>query len=354
MELSTTLPVSTPLRAVGATVGRIEALGFDAVHVPETVHDSLAVALLAVEHSTNLIVRTSMTLAFPRSPMVVAYAAWDLAALSGGRFQLGLATQVRGNIVGRYSVPWSDPAGRLGDYLTSLRAIFAAFTDGGPLRYDGPHYRFDRLQPYFNPGPIDVPAPQLWIGGVNEAVCRTGGRLADGFVTHATNSHPRFLRERLFPALAEGAAAAGRTDGGPRLVVVPRCVTARDEEQLLTTREVIRRELAFLYSTRAYHPTLELLGHREVGPALAELVRRQRWDDLPQELPDELLAELIPQALHDDLPTVLAEWYGGLADGLNLSLPAVTENDEQHDSELRRLVERLRSIPSRSSAPQSQ
>lgn len=351
MEITTTLPVDTPLRAVGETVRRIEALGFDTVHVPETVHDSLAVALLALEHSTRLTVRTSMTVAFPRSPMVVAYAAWDLASFSAGRFQLGLATQVRGNIVGRFSVPWSDPGGRLGDYLSSLRDIFAAFATGGLLDHDGPHYRFDRLQPYFNPGPIDVPPPQLWTGGVNAEVCRAAGRFADGFVTHATNSHPRFLRERLFPALAEGAAVAGRTDGGPRIVVVPRCITAADEQQLARARDTVRRELAFLYSTPAYQATLKLLGHDAVGPALSQLVRQQAWDDLARELPDELLTELIPQALHEDLPDVLRSWYGGLCDGLNLSLPApATDPDEREraDAELVRLVERLRTIGTRS------
>lgn len=262
---------------------------------------------------------------------------------------------MRGNIVGRFSVPWIDPAGRHGDYLDSLRSIFAAFSDGGPLHHEGPHYRFDRLQPYFNPGPIDVPAPQLWTGGVNPAVCRTVGQLADGFVTHATNSHPRFLRQRLFPALAEGAVAAGRTDGGPRVVVVPRCITAADEKQLCVARDTIRRKLAFLYSTRAYRATLELLGHGEVGPALSDLVHQQRWDELPGELSDGLLAELIPQALHHNLPDVLCEWYGGLCDGLNLSLTAApTDGDEaQHDAELSRLVARLRTIPSRSSTPET-
>lgn len=351
MEVSTTLPVDTSLANVGEAVRRIEAIGFDTVHIPETVHDSLAVALLALEHSTRLTVRTSMTVAFPRSPMVVAYAAWDLAAFSSGRFQLGLATQVRGNIVGRFSVPWTDPAGRLGDYLSSVRDIFSAFSDGGPLDHDGPHYRFDRLQPYFNPGPIGVPPPQLWTGGVNPAVCRAAGRFADGFVTHATNSHPRFLQQRLFPALAEGASAAERADGGPRVVVVPRCITAPDEQQLATARDTVRRELAFLYSTPAYRATLELLGHAEVGPALSELVRQQRWGDLANELPDELLTELVPQALHGDLPEVLRAWYGGLCDGLNLSLPEAavdpTEQDRA-DSALVRLVKRVRAIPSRS------
>jgi probable F420-dependent oxidoreductase len=353
MEVVTTLPVDTPLREVATTVRRIEQLGFDTVHVAETVHDSLAVALLALEHSTRLTVRTSMTLAFPRSPMVVAYAAWDLARFSGGRFQLGLATQVRGNIVGRFSAPWSDPAGRLGDYLDALRSIFTAFSSGGPLRHEGPHYRFDRLQPYFNPGPIEVPPPQLWTGGVNPAVCRMAGRLADGFVTHPTNSHPRYLREQLLPALAGGAREGGRADGGPRLVVGPRYVTAPDRAGLAAARASVRRELAFLYSTPAYRPTLRLLGLEPVGTALTGLVREQRWDELPAVLDDEVLAQLVPQAVHDELPDVLGDWYGGLCDGLNLALPAATEGGERdrQDESLALVVQRVRAITTRTDAP---
>ncbi|ANH38273.1 methylenetetrahydromethanopterin reductase [Nocardioides dokdonensis FR1436] len=346
MEIVASLPQDTALRDVGATVRRIEALGVDTVHVPETVHDSLQVALLAVEHSDRLTVRTSMTLAFPRSPMTTAYAAWDLARFSGGRFQLGLATQVRGNIVGRFSMPWGDPAGRLADYVGALRAIFAAFQAGGPLLHEGPYYRFDRLQPYFNPGPLDVAAPQIYTGGVNRRTCEAAGAASDGFVTHATNSHPTYLRERVLPALAAGAEQAGRTDGGPRVVIVSKAITAPDEERLVAAREEARREMAFLWSTPAYRPTLELLGHGDLPDRLGALVRAERWDDLGAVLSEEVLDDLVPQGTYDRLPAVLGRWYAGLADGLAVGLPAAADRDD----ELAALVQRCRAIPARGSA----
>ncbi|MGY1814503.1 TIGR03617 family F420-dependent LLM class oxidoreductase [Blastococcus sp. SYSU D00820] len=340
MELATTLPQDTPLREVPAVVARIEALGFDTVHVPETVHDSLMVALLALEHSTRLTVRTSMTLAFPRSPMVVAYAAWDLARYSGGRFQLGLATQVRGNVVGRFSVPWpEDPAQQLADHVRAVRAIFAAFAAGGPLTFDSASYRFDRLQPYFNPGPIDVPAPPVYTGGVNRRMCETAGAVADGFVTHATNSHPRYLDGAVLPALAAGAAAAGRRR--PRVVVVPKPVTGADGDRLAAAREAARREMAFLYSTPAYRPTLALLGHEELGPRLSALVREDRWDRLPALLDDATLRALVPEGSYAELPGVLAEWYGGRCSGLAVGLPAEPDTDPA----FARMLDFLRAIP---------
>lgn len=341
MEVVATLPADTPLDQVAARVRRIERLGYDTVHIPETVHDSLAVALLALEHSERLTVRTSMTVAFPRSPMVTAYAAWDLSRFSGGRFHLGLATQVRGNVEGRFSVPWSDPAGRLADYLGALRAIFEAFRTGRPLDYRSTHYRFTRLQPYFNPGGADVTPPPLYTGGVNRRICEVGGALADGFVTHMTNSHPRYLRERCLPALAAGAARASRTDGGPRVVVVSGCVTAPTGAALAAARRAARRDLAFLYSTPAYRPTLELLGHAEVGERLSALARAGRWAELPDALSEELLGELVPQATYEELPTVLRDWYGDLAAGIAVNPPV----DERDDPAFSEVVSALRALP---------
>jgi probable F420-dependent oxidoreductase len=340
VRLATTLPQDTQLRDVPAAVQRFERLGFDTVHIPETVHDSLSVALLALEHTHSIGVRTSMTLAFPRSPMVVAYAAWDLARFSGGRFQLGLATQVRGNIVGRFSVPWSDPAAQLTDYVRALRAIFAVFDEGGTLFYEGSHYRFDRLQPYFNPGPLDVPAPEIFTGGVNRLMCELGGAEADGFVTHPTNSHPRFLVNSVLPWIAAGAAAALRPST-PYLVVGAKAISAPDEDALARARAVARREMAFLYSTPAYRPTLALLGHDELAERLHGLVREQRWDELPAVLPDDVLADIVPLGTYSDLPAVLADWYGGICDELSVTAPA----DPATDTAFAAMLDTVRTVP---------
>jgi probable F420-dependent oxidoreductase len=345
MELATTLPPTTALREVPAVVARIERLGFDTVHVPETTHDSLAVALLAAEHTSRITVRTSMTLAFPRSPMLTAYAAWDLARFSGGRFQLGLATQVRGNIVGRFSMPWDRPAEQLGDYLASVRAIFAAFSTGGPLDHEGSHYRFTRLQPYFNPGPLPTGAPALYTGGVNRRVCEVAGELADGFVTHATNSHPSHLRSVVLPALRAGAERAGRA-GLPRVVVVSRSITGPTPAAVAANRDCARQELAFLFSTPAYRTTLDRLGLGRVGERLAGMAASGHWAGLADTLDDETLATLIPHGTYAELPGLLEQTYGGLADGLGLGLPPDPDDDEEFGA----LLARLRLIPTSTTA----
>src|SRR5262249_31717285 len=151
---------------VEAHARRVEALGYDGLCVPDAVHDGLLLSQAALRVTTKLRARTSVLVSFPRSPMLVAIAAWDLQAVSGGRLELGLGRQVRGNIVGRYSTPWSAPVPRMREYANSLRAIFAAFQGGGALDFQGAHYRFTRLQPFFNPGPIEHPQIPIWLGAV--------------------------------------------------------------------------------------------------------------------------------------------------------------------------------------------
>ena len=343
MKVITSLPASAELSDVADDVQRIEEMGFDAVHVSETVRDPFSVCTLALEHSTTLAVRTSMVVAFARSPMVTAYAAWELARYSGGRFELGIATQVRGNIVGRFSMPWTDPAAQLRDYVASLRAIFAAFAGGQSLDHEGSHYAFTRLQPYFNPGPIEVAAPPIWTGGVNRRMCRLAGAVADGFVAHPTSSHPAVLREYVLPALADGASKEGRTDGGPALVVVPRVISGRDNAAVAAARDELRTELAFLYSTPAYQRTLELFGMNDIGARLSEYARRKEWSALTDVLTDDIVSQLVPQGTYAELPDVLASWYDGMCDGISLDAPSDPADDDRFTA----MLERIKAILAR-------
>jgi probable F420-dependent oxidoreductase len=290
------------------------------------------------EHTERITIRTSVTLAFTRSPTLLAYAAWDIAKLSGGRFQLGLGTQIRQNIEDRYGVPFGDdPVGRLGDYIGAVRAAFASFTTGAPPAYESPHYRVTRLQPYFNPGPDpEINAPPLYVGGVQRRACELAGAVADGFVSHPTNSNPRYLRETCLPALAEGARRAGRDleSAGFEIVVGTSVISSSSPSGLLAERERQRRLLAFLYSTPAYAPTLRLYGWDDLGPRLRDLIRRERWDDLGDVLSDEVLDTLVPCGTFDDLPNLLLERYASLGQGILVALPP----DPSEDAAFRQVV----------------
>ncbi|HUP72640.1 MAG TPA: TIGR03617 family F420-dependent LLM class oxidoreductase [Acidimicrobiales bacterium] len=327
MKVYAGMDPATPLRDVAAYARRVEAMGYDGLQVAETVHDGLALAMLALEHTERIVVRTSVILAFVRSPMLVAYTAWDLAAMSDGRFELGLGTQIKQNIEGRFSVPWREPVARMSEYLDALRAIFATFATGAPLRFEGEHYQFTRMQPYFNPGPIATPAPRLWLGGVNPKICRVAGAKADGFITHPTNSNPRYLAEIALPNLRAGADGVARDPSAIELVVGSPYITGSTASVVAAEREHQRHMLAFLYSTPAYRRTLELFGWADLGERLQRMTREGRWDELATLVTDEVLDALVPQGTYDELPAVIARWFGDIATGVLVQPPRDPADD---------------------------
>ncbi len=336
MKVYAGMDPALPLRQVGAHARRVESLGYDGLHVAETVHDSLALSLLVAEHTERIAVRTSVALAFPRSPTLTAYAAWDLAKFSGGRFQLGLGTQVRQNIQGRYGVAWSDPVQRMRDYIGALGAVFECFRTGNPLSFESTHYRLDRMQPYFNPGPDpDTAPPPIWLGGVNTGICTLAGETAAGFVTHPTNSGERYLKRICRPSLDEGARRAGRDPDEFELVLGVQLITGATVADVDVERERQRRLFAFLYSTPAYRRTLELYGWAELGARLQAMVRQGRWEDLHRLVTDEVLEELVPAATFAELPELVTRRFGHLAEGILVPVPTRTEHDEEFAEVLR-------------------
>ena len=330
-----------PLGEVPAYARRVEALGFDGLHVAETIHDSLAVSLLAAEHTERITVRTAVALAFVRSPTLTAYAAWDLARCSGGRFQLGLGTQIRQNVEDRFGMPWTEPVARMREYLDALAALYEVFRTGGEPHVDGDTYRITRMQPYFNPGPDeDTRPPPTWLGGVGRGMCELAGERAAGLVTHPTSSDPPYLEETGRPALGAGARRAGRPMGDVGLVVAPTVVAGTDDRAVAGERERQRRLLAFLYSTPAYAPALERHGRDDLPGRLRALIRAEDWDRLATLLTDDLLDALAVVGRYDELGARILDRFGGLADGI--ALPPL--GDPTADDHVARLVAELRAV----------
>jgi probable F420-dependent oxidoreductase len=328
---------STPSQ-VALAARRAEAIGYDGLNVADGVHDGLLAAAMALDATSRLRVAIAVLVAFPRSPMTVAHAAWDLQAMSAGRFELGLGPQVRGNIVGRYGTAWAAPAPRMREYLQSLRAIFECFQNGVPLRFEGEHYQFTRLQPFFNPGPIEHPEIPLLLGAVGPKMTALAGEAADGLVTHPTNTHPRYVREVTQPRLAAGAARVGRPPKELKLMLAPLVATGGTREQTRKEREKQRRLLGFLYSTPAYWPCLELFDWGECGRRLHQLTREGRWNEMPGAISDEMVDEFVPCAPLAEIADLLRERYAGLASMITFPLP----EDPDLDSELAKTIARLR------------
>jgi probable F420-dependent oxidoreductase, MSMEG_2256 family len=205
--------MSFDLREIPAYARRAEELGVGALWSAETKHDPFMPLAVAAANTTRVQLGTAIAVAFPRSPMIMAHTAWDLQKVSGGRFVLGLGTQVKAHNERRFSLKWEPPGPRLREVILALRAIWDAWQHGTPLNFRGQSYRFDLMTPFFNPGPIDHPRIPVYIAAVNPYMARMAGEICDGLHVHSFHS-PKYLREVMHPAVAEGLArrgARGRT-----------------------------------------------------------------------------------------------------------------------------------------------
>jgi len=316
-----------PLAEVGPAARRAEALGADVVTVADMAHDGLLAAAAAAQATARVAVATSALVCFARSPMTVAVAAWDLQAASRGRFRLGLGPLVAPILTQKYGTPWHPPAPRMREYVAALRAIFACWQDDAPAAFEGRYYRFTRQQAYNKPPRIEHPEIPIHLGAIGPRMTALAGELASGILMHPTNASRRFALERLQPELARGAARARRGRRDVEVVANPLCATGRTREAVARRREEHRRLLATLLSTPSYWPSLALLGREELGPALRQLARAGRWEEMPGLLGDELLDALVPCAPLAELPARLREEYAGAADAIALALPLDAADD---------------------------
>lgn len=308
---------------------RAERVGYNGLHVPDAVHDGLLIANTALNATDKLKIGTSVLVAFPRSPMAVAIAAWDLAESSQGRFELGLGTQIKQNIVDRYSTPWTAPVRRMREYIESLKAIFEVFQKGGDLHYVGENYQFTRMQPFFNPGPIEHPNIPIIMGAVGPLMTQLAGKVADGMVAHPTNTDPLFLSEVCLPTLEKGAAKAGRSLEDFSLTLGVLLATGKTEQEVATEREKQRNMLGFLYSTPAYWPSLELYGWGERGPLLQRMTREGDWAAMAKIVDDEMLDKFVLSATYEDIVEQIKQKYQGLAGGVKFPLPDNPDDDDR-------------------------
>ncbi len=341
MQIWASKPRAMAPKDVGDYARRVEALGYDGLTVSEGVHDGSLNAWAALGATSELRVATSVIVAFARSPMALAYATWDLQDFSGGRYILGLGTQVKANIEQRFSMPWLKPVGRMREYVQSLRAIFGAWgaQDGTRLNFEGEHYRFTRMQPFFTPAAIAHPEIPIYLGAVGPAMTRLTGEVADGFFTHSCNSDPRMIREVAMPAIEEGAKRGARTLGDCEVMVSPYLNTGATSEEIAESREANRRQMAIMYSTPNYWAPLRLRGWDDLGERLRALTREGRWDELSTHLSDELVDEIATSGDYLEVASLLKERYGDLPVSLRFPLP----DDPAHDAQIAKALDRLRS-----------
>lgn len=319
MKLDTALSVAR-LADVPAAAKLAEEAGFDALWSFETSHDPYLPLALAAEHTSRIELGTSIAVAFPRSPLVHAQVAWDLQVLSRGRFVLGLGTQVKGHNERRFGVPWDQPGPRLREMIRMIHAIWDCWQDGRKPDFAGKYYNFSLMTPFFNPGPIAFPRPQLWIAGVNEYMWRLAGELCDGFHIHPLNSI-RYLEEFALPLLREGAAAAGRDPSACSLATSAFVVTGRNEEEIEKAKAPVRQQIAFYGSTRTYRKVFEIHGWEDVPARLNERSTKGDWVGMADEITDEMLDVLAVTGTYDEIGAKVRDKYRGYLDRLTFYFP---------------------------------
>ncbi|QYG94489.1 TIGR03617 family F420-dependent LLM class oxidoreductase [Iamia sp. SCSIO 61187] len=300
-----------PLRSVQELARHARDAGFAGLVITEggrTAYLSCAAAALAAD----IDILTGVAVAFPRSPMVTAQVAWELADASDGRFRLGLGTQVRAHIERRYGSAFDPPGPRMRDYLLAVRACFDAFRTGAPLDHHGPHYDLSLLPAMWSPGPIDAPDPPIDLAAVNPWMLRVAGHHADGVHIHPLNT-PTYLAETVVPELAAGAAQAGREPGDLEIIVPAFVVVGNADSDRARWRELARMQVAFYGSTPNYAFIFEQLGHPGTTPALRE---RQKAGDLAgmaAVITDDILGHFTVEGTWATIADAITDRYSGIA-----------------------------------------
>ena len=197
---------------------------------------------------------------------------------------------------------------RLREYVLALRSIWSAWQEGSPLRFEGDHYRFSLMTPFFNPGPIDHPDVPVFAAAVGLHMARLAGEVCDGIQVHPFHT-VRYLDEVLLPAVQRGAVEAGRDPGGHQVAAAVFVATGRTDEQIEVARETARRQIAFYASTPAYRPVLDLHGW-EIGPKLSALSRRREWESMATLIDDRMIDELSVTGRPETLGRLIREKYG--------------------------------------------
>jgi probable F420-dependent oxidoreductase len=330
MKVETAL-VAPSIEDVADAARRIEAAGYDSVITPEAGHDPFLPLMIIAEHTKKLHFGTGVAIAFPRSPMVTAQIAWDLQRYSGGRFILGLGTQVKGHNERRYSTAWPSPPGpRLREYILCLKAIFKTFQTSARPDYQGKHYQFTLISPFFSPGPNPPQADRvpIYISAVNRYNCRLVGELCDGIRMHGFNTM-KYTNEVIFPAIREGAEKAGRKFEDIDIVGGAFVITGKNEEEVEKAKGPVRQQLSFYASTRVYHPVLEVHGWQDMGQQLFRLSMEGKWGEMANMMTDEMLEEMAIIGTYDQIADKLKQRYAGVVTTLDFGFGARTVEQQE-------------------------
>src|SRR6266508_1706409 len=249
------------LAVIDAETDAAERIGYDGLWTTETRHDPFLPLLRVAGRSPRIQIGTAIAVAFARSPMTTATVANDMQSYSGGRFTLGLGSQIKPHIERRFSMPWSSPAARMREYVAAMRAIWASWHSGEKLDFRGEFYQHTLMTPMFSPGPNPYGTPPVLI-------------------------------------------AAGY-----------------DEPTLTAAVAAVRERIAFYGSTPAYRGVLELHGWGELQTELQALSKQGRWDEMTGLIEDPILHAFAVVGEPGQVGKEIGRRFGGVVDRFTLYSP---------------------------------
>ncbi|MEM7410020.1 MAG: TIGR03617 family F420-dependent LLM class oxidoreductase [Myxococcota bacterium] len=317
MKVYTTAPMENPRDAAEA-FQRLEEIGYDGAFSFEAKLDPFLPLALAADRTDRLQLGTAIAIAFGRNPMNLASAAHGLQTICGGRFILGLGSQVKPHIEKRFSMPWSRPAARMREIVLATKAIFDRWEGKSELRFEGEFYRHTLMIPAFDPGPNPFGPPPVYVGGFGPRMTEVAGEVADGFFGHPFNSRQSLL-ENTLPALERGLAKGGKQRGQLDVICATMVVTGDTEESFAHSKETARKHLAFYGSTPAYRSTLDCHGWGDLHVELNRMSKRGEWDAMAELVDDEILETLAVVGERPTLVDKLRARLDGIADGVSLT-----------------------------------
>ena len=289
----------------------------------EGPHDVFLPLAAAAASGVAADLMTNVAIAMPRSPMHLANAAWDLQLMSGGRFRLGLGSQIRPHIEKRYGATWSPPAARMREIVLAVKAILSSWQDGTRLDFVGEHTRHTLMPPTFVPGPNPYGAPPVLLGALGPVMTRTAAEVADGLLVMPFHSH-RHVRERTLPAVAEGLARSGRA--AESFSIYPQAILAmgRTPDELEAATLGVRGLLAFYGSTPAYKPVLDIEGWGDLQPELNALSKTGDIMAMIDLVSEDMVSTLAVRGTPEECAAELARRFGDLTDRVCCYFPGYT------------------------------
>ncbi len=308
------------LRTVPGFARRAEELGYEGLWTSETQHDAFLPLGVAATASTKMKLGTSIAVAFPRSPMITAYTAWDLQKASRGRLLLGLGSQVKAHNQRRFSVKFESPGPKLREVVLALRAIWDSWQNRTKLDFHGEFYNFDLMTPFFDPGPIEHPRIPIYIAGVNRWMCRMAGEVCDGLHVHPFNS-PKYLRDYVHPAVEEGLKLSSRPRQDFTYVTAVFVIVGDSDAERARNAEAVRQQIAFYASTRTYEPVLAAHGWEAVQPELHARSLQGDWKGMARLITDQMLETFAIAGTYETVIPEIRRRYDGLLDRVCLYQP---------------------------------